>query len=62
MLPYSPAVEAKFTIEPLRRAIIAGSTDRQATNAVVTFAREHRLEVGDARSPRTASAPSARRR
>ena len=39
MLPYSPAVEAKFTIEPLPRATIAGSTARQATNAVVAFAR-----------------------
>ena len=38
MLPYSPAVEAKLTIEPSRRAIIAGSTDRHATNAVVAFA------------------------
>src|SRR5580704_6074561 len=34
MDPYSPAVEAKVTIDPARRATMAGSTARQATIAV----------------------------
>ena len=38
MLPYSPAVDAKLTIAPAPRSIIAGSTDWQATNVVTRFA------------------------
>ena len=60
MLPYSPAVEAKLTIEPLPRAIIAGSTARQATNAVVAFAREH-LPRGRRRRDLARTASAAQR-
>ena len=38
MEPYSPAVEAKLTIEPDRGASMAGSTARQATSAVSRLA------------------------
>src|ERR1700728_1851216 len=36
--PYSPAVEAKLTIAPDRASTMAGSTARQATNAVSRLA------------------------
>src|SRR5262249_52161653 len=36
--PYSPAVDAKFATDPFPRATIAGSRERQETNAVFRLA------------------------